>query len=86
MIQDIYPHKLYNEYNPAAKVQENSPVLNIYNGKVLVHTEKFDNHIIAFPLKKEMPEELEYTYLFTMKQNLQNSQKSANYPYLVQKG
>ena len=48
MIQDIYPHKLYNEYNPAAKVQENSPVLNIYNGKVLVHTEKFDNHIIAF--------------------------------------
>ena len=64
MIQDIYPHKLYNEYNPAAKVQENSPVLNIYNGKVLVHTEKFDNHIIAFPLKKEMPEELEYTYLF----------------------
>ena len=23
---------------------------------------------------------------FTMKQNLQNSQKSANYPYLVQKG
>ena len=64
MIQDIYPQKLYNEYNPAAKVQENSPVLNIYNGKVLVHTEKFDNHIIAFPLKKEMPEELEYTYLF----------------------
>ena len=24
--------------------------------------------------------------IFTMKQNLQNSQKSANYPYLVQKG
>ena len=64
MIQDIYPHKLYNEYNPAAKVQENSPVLNIYNGKVLVHTEKFDNHIISFPLKKEMPEGLEYIYLF----------------------
>ena len=58
MIQDIYPHKLYNEYNPAAKVQENSPVLNIHNGKVLVHTEKFDNHIIEFPLKKEMPENM----------------------------
>ena len=25
-------------------------------------------------------------FFITMKQNLQNSQKSANYPYLVQKG
>lgn len=64
MIQDINPHKLHNEYDPDARAQENSPILNIHNGKILVHTEKFDNHIIAFPLKKEMPEGLEYTYLF----------------------
>ena len=57
MIQDIYPHKLHNEYNPAAKVQENSPILNIHNGNVLIHTEKFDNGIVVFPLKKELPEE-----------------------------
>ena len=64
MIQDIYPHKLHNEYNPSARVQESSPILNISNGKVLVHTEQFDNRIVAVPLKKELPEELEYTYLF----------------------
>ena len=64
MIQDIYPHKLHNEYNPSARVQESSPILNISNGKVLVHTEQFDNGIVAFPMKKELPEELEYTYLF----------------------
>ena len=64
MIQDIYPHKLHNEYNPSARVKESSPILNISNGKVLVHTEQFDNGIVAFPMKKELPEELEYTYLF----------------------
>ncbi len=64
MIQDIYPHKLYNEYHPTAKVQEDSLILNIQNGKVLVDTEKFNNHMIHFPVKKELPEELEYTYLF----------------------
>lgn len=64
MIQDIYPHKLHNEYNPSARVQESSPILNISNGKVLVHTEQFDNGIVAFPMKKELPEKLEYTYLF----------------------
>ena len=64
MIQDIYPHKLHNEYDPSARVQESSPILNISNGKVLVHTEQFDNGIVAFPMKKELPEKLEYTYLF----------------------
>ena len=47
MIQDINPHKLHNEYDPDARAQENSPILNIHNGKILVHTEKFDNHIIS---------------------------------------
>ena len=56
MIQDIYPHKLHNEYDPSARVQESSPILNISNGKVLVHTEQFDNGIVAFPMKKELPE------------------------------
>ena len=64
MIQDIYPHKLYNEYDPMAKVQADSPILNIYDGKILVQTEKFDNNILEFPLKKELPDQLEYTYLF----------------------
>ncbi len=52
MIQDIYPHKLHNEYNPSARVQESSPILNISNGKVLVHTEQFDNGVVAFPTEK----------------------------------
>ena len=63
MIQDINPHKLHNEYDPDARAQENSPILNIHNGKILVHVEKFDNHIIAFPLKKEMPDECRYSWL-----------------------
>ena len=45
MIQDIYPHKLYNEYDPMAKVQADSPILNIYDGKILVQTEKFEKGI-----------------------------------------
>ena len=64
MIQDIYPHKLHNEYDPTAKVQEDSPILNIHNGKILVHTEKFENNILEIPLKKDLPDQLEYTYLF----------------------
>ena len=64
MIQDIYPHKLHNEYQPKVKVLEQNIVLNIYNGKILVHAEKFANHIIKFPMKKDMHKEKEYIYLF----------------------
>ena len=30
----------------------------------MVQTEKFDNNILSSPLKKELPDQLEYTYLF----------------------
>ncbi len=30
MIQDIYPHKLHNEYDPSARVQESSPYFKYF--------------------------------------------------------
>ena len=66
MIQDIYPHKLHNEYQPNVKVVERSIVLNIYNGKILVYAEKFANHIIKFPMKKDTWKNFSYGVLFAV--------------------
>ena len=90
MIQDIYPHKLHNEYHPSVKIQESSTVLNIYNGKILIHAGKFGNHIIDFPVKKDLPEGLEYTYLFKvddkayflLKEELPESLIPSEYTYI----
>lgn len=53
MIQDIYPHRLYNQYDVKAQVSDCDTVLNIYNGKILVHSEKFEQNILQFPKKKD---------------------------------
>ena len=36
MIQDIYPHKLNNHYNPHVQIEREDIVLCIVNGKILV--------------------------------------------------
>lgn len=68
MIQDIFPHKLHNQYNPSAKVNAEDIVLNIFNGKLLVQTEKLEKNELVFPtmrvLQDVIQSDSEYTYLF----------------------
>lgn len=66
MIQDIAPHRMDNQYRPDAAPQENSPIL-IFTGS---RTENVMAHVseghMRYPLYKEMPEGLTYTYLFSI--------------------
>lgn len=66
MIQDIYPHKLYNQYDCAAVLKENDTVLNIYDGKLLVYKDKIDNKVVAFPAVETLGMNREYRYLFSI--------------------
>lgn len=75
MIQDIYPHKLFNQFRPEAAVGENDTVLNISNGKILIRTDKFDSNVLEFPRRKDFADSITvgenkepagYTYLFTV--------------------
>lgn len=68
MIQDIYPHKLHNEYNPMAVPTYEDIVLNISNGKLLVHTEDYEANVLTFPQVKDF-EKLskdKFIYLFVI--------------------
>lgn len=66
MIQDIAPHRMDNQYRPGVGPQENSPIL-IFTG---VRTENVMAHVsdghMRYPLYREMPEGITYTYLFSI--------------------
>lgn len=66
MIQDIYPHKLFNQYDGEAKPEPGNIALNIYDGKLLVYKEKFDNLCLAFPNIETLGVDREYRYLFAI--------------------
>jgi len=68
MIQDIYPHKLNNQYMPDVNASSEDTVLNINNGKILVDSVKIDENILVFPKVKDikLSENMEYTYLFSV--------------------
>ena len=67
MIQDIYPHKLHNQFNPNAIPAENDMVLNISNGKILVHEKDFINNIIYLPSVKDFNLDYpSYIYAFSI--------------------
>lgn len=61
MIQDIYPHLLYNQYDPAARAEGQDWAL-CFRGQELLLTG--DNR---FPRVQELGQD-KYTYLFTMDQ------------------
>lgn len=66
MIQDIYPHKLYNQYDGDAKPSLKDMVLNIYDGKLLLFKADFDSKRLVFPTVEELGAEREYRYLFAV--------------------
>lgn len=66
MIQDIFPHKLYNQYDVTATPSEQDTVLNIYDGKILLYKDKMDNKQVMFPHVSDFGLEREYRYLFSV--------------------
>lgn len=59
MIQDIQPHRLFNQYDPQACAGEEDVVLFFEGGKLLLTAEG------AFPTVGQLGEQ-DYTYLFTV--------------------
>lgn len=66
MIQDIFPHRLYNQYDNKAVALSKDTVLNIFEGQILIYKEYFDKKKIIFPMVEDIGLEYEYRYLFTI--------------------
>lgn len=66
MIQDIYPHKFYNQYNKKSLPCLTDAVLNIFDGKILLYKNKFEEKKIVFPRIEDLGEKREYRYLFSI--------------------
>ena len=68
MIQDIYPHKLNNHYNPHVQIEREDIVLCIVNGKILVQEKRWEENELVFPRMKDITgkKEAEYRYLFAI--------------------
>lgn len=69
MIQDIFPHKLYNQYDKNAKPSPEDVVLNIYNGNILISKKDFDEYRLVFPHVSDFGMDYEYIYLFSVDDN-----------------
>lgn len=66
MIQDIYPHKMFNQYDSSAMPKAEDVVLNICNGKILLYKAAFDDKMVSFPKVENFAAEYEYRYLFAI--------------------
>lgn len=49
MIQDIFPHQLYNQFQPQMKAEDEDIVLNVVDGRILVHTQALEQDELQFP-------------------------------------
>lgn len=75
MIQDIYPHKLYNQYHPDEKISKEDVILNFSDGKILVNKKDYDENVLSFPFAGVFENDynanpktgkMQYTYLFAI--------------------
>lgn len=69
MIQDIYPHKLKNQYKSKARPVPEDYVINTLNGYILTNKRKLETNIISFPQVRDFPEMVYMTrliYLFSV--------------------
>ncbi|MCQ2464190.1 MAG: NAD(+) diphosphatase [Oscillospiraceae bacterium] len=65
MIQDIHPHRFFNQYDTEIKPSPNSPVLIFNSGKILADT----NGWLRIPSVGELDENTEFTFLFKVDAN-----------------
>lgn len=56
MIQDIYPHKLNNHFDPEVHAGNEDILLCITEGKILVQECRFEDNEIVFPRVKDVSE------------------------------
>lgn len=61
MIQDIYPHRLRNEYHPERKAGADSPVFVFKGAELLV---KIEDEQVSLPLRREFQDDAEAIFLF----------------------
>lgn len=66
MIQDIFPHKLYNQYRPDMQPGKDDYVICIKEQNMLVDTQQMENQILEFPRVKDFTEELNLRYLLSV--------------------
>ena len=67
MVQDIYPHKLHNEFDPNVQATQEDVLLCIVNGRILIHLNCFENKEVVFPKVSDIQvENVEYRYLFSI--------------------
>ena len=67
MVQDIYPHKLHNEFDPNVQATQEDVLLCIVNGRILIHLNCFENKEVVFPKVRDIQvEDVEYRYLFSI--------------------
>ena len=71
MVQDIYPHKLHNEFDPNIQATQKDVLLCIVNGKILIHLNCFENKEVVFPKVSDIQvENVEYRYLFSIEKTI----------------
>ncbi|MDO4488301.1 MAG: NAD(+) diphosphatase [Eubacteriales bacterium] len=64
MIQDIYPHKLNNQYDKDAVASAGDTVICFNDGRILINKDAFENNEIVFPRVSDFKGDHEYRYLF----------------------
>lgn len=65
MIQDIFPHKFFNQYEKDIKPNANNPVLVFDGSKILADTDGW----FRIPSVAELPEDTKLRFLFKLDQN-----------------
>ena len=63
MIQDIYPHKLHNEYHPDQSPRPDDAIICFVGNKILVGGKE---NAFTFPHRSELPVVSDGTYLFSL--------------------
>lgn len=66
MIQDIFPYKLNNHYDPDVKMMGDDRVICISQNRILVHAAKMKEYVLDFPKISELGENKSYQYLFSV--------------------
>lgn len=68
MIQDIFPYKLNNHYDPDVKMMGDDRVICISQNRILVHAAKMNEYVLDFPKISELGENKTYQYLFSVEE------------------
>jgi len=65
MIQDIFPHKMNNQYDKDATASSNDRVINVFDGKLLVNISRLESNELIFPRVSDFGTD-DLIYLFSI--------------------